>query len=66
MRKQNEAVLIARFCVEDGLTSRLQYNPSESINIERFKSTLRHLLNSFELIPKEELEDKFLKIVEVR
>ena len=65
MREQEEAVLIARFCVEDGLASKLQYNPNSTVTFDRFKSTLRFLLNSFELIPKEELEERFLKIVEV-
>lgn len=65
MRSNEEAILMARFCVEDGNSEKIVYNARSAIEFERFRSIFRYLVNSYNLISKEELEEKYLKIAEV-
>jgi len=65
MREDKDALLIARYCVEDGSEDRVRVDVTSTVEFDRFKSILRNLLGSYELIPAEALEKKYAKILEV-
>lgn len=65
MRAEGDSLLVARYCVEESSADWVRSDLTVSVEFDRFKSILRFLFGSFELIPPEDLDRKYAAILEV-
>ena len=53
---------IARYCTEDNTQDRVVYNEGAEVELTVFKSILRHIIGSYELVPDDVVAEQFAQI----
>lgn len=56
--------MIARYCTEDNTQDKVDYDENISVELTVFKSILRHIIGSYELLSIETIEENFKLIQE--